>query len=406
MQGGQQSGDTLYENGIGWGLMLMIFAVLIWIFWFFFDHEIRDMVRWIRYSEMWLVSWFIDPDYIINYKGKEIPFQTGFERTPQYEKGKMNYDHLSMFSAFAMQPLKVPIMSILGAGALWCIFMGPGTNNRKRMGLEQLIEHQSKMFPVITPFVRFNPATQPPRPPGAPVPAELPSFAEALGPEEWLAYNNINPKDGKINAPETVEMIAKAFTAQLGKPWRGANNLDPYKQILLAAFCLKASRKRVDADEMIGRVAKCWSSKEGLKLSRDSKLLKDARKILGDKNLSAGTLAQANRHAYETTALMRALQYAREEGGVMAPAHFVWLRAYDRNLWYPLNNMGRQSFHTEALGAMAHFKAERLTQRPIPVPKIDGALETIIEYMSSRRARPIPQLDYSNSKKRGIKEAV
>ena len=102
---------------------------------------------------------------------------------------------------------------------------------------------------------------------------------------------------------------------------------------------------------------------------------------------------------------MRALAFARSEGGVLAPAQFVWLRAHDRGLWYPLNNMGRQSFHMEAMGAMAHFKAERMTQRPIPVAKMGDAVKTIKEYMGSQRARPIPQLDYSGSKKKGIKAA-
>ena len=157
---------------------------------------------------------------------------------------------------------------------------------------------------------------------------------------------------------------------------------------------------------MLGRLARCWTLKNGLSLSKDPKLLKNAQAVLRNKDIAGPTLAQANRHAFETTALLRALQYAREEGGVLAPAHFVWLRAHDRTLWYPLNNMGRQSFHTEALGAMAHFKAEKLTQRPIPIPKLENALQTLQEYMSSGKARPIPQLDYSKSKKRGVKKAV
>lgn len=399
---GQQGGDTLYESGIGWGIMLVVFAVLIWLFWLFFDDQIRDMIRWIRYAEMWLLSWFLDSDYTVTHRGSEIPFHEAFKIVPKLERGKMEYDELALFNSLAMQPLKDFFVGIMGAGALWCMFLGPGTQYRKRMTLEDLIERQSRVFPVTTPFVKFNPAKQAPRPPGSPVPAELPPFAEALGPEEWLAYSNVQVPDGKIDE----ESARRAFRAQLGKPWRGAKNLEPYKQILLAAFCLKAARKRVQSDDMLGRLARCWSGTDGLKLGKDGKLLKEARKILADKNIAGGTLAQANRHAYETTALLRALQYAREEGGVLAPAMFVWLRAYDRTLWYPLNNIGRQSFHMEALGAMSHFKAEKLTQRPIPVPKLDHALETIQEYMSSLKARPIPQLDYSQSKKRGVKKAV
>ena len=177
-----------------------------------------------------------------------------------------------------------------------------------------------------------------------------------------------------------------------------------YERAILAAFCLKASRKRDQADDLLGRLALCWSYEKGMRM--DKKLMRDVMKVLRSRDLAAGTLAECNLHAFKATALLRALQYCRSEGGVMAPSQFVWLRAVDRDLWYPLNNMGRQSHHMEAMGAMSHFKAERMTKRPIPVPKLDGAVGSIAEYMESSKARPIPALDYSESKKRGIKKAV
>lgn len=157
---------------------------------------------------------------------------------------------------------------------------------------------------------------------------------------------------------------------------------------------------------MMGRIALCWSHDKGLQLEKDKTLLRDARAILRNKDLAGKTLSKCNEHAFQTTALLRALNTAREEGGVMAPAQFVWLRGHDRLLWYPLNNLGRQAFHMEALGAMSHYKLEKRTMRPIPKPKVDDAVTSITDYMSSDRARPIPQLDYSGSKKRGIKKAA
>ena len=278
--------------------------------------------------------------------------------------------------------------------------MGPGTHFRTTLNIESLIHRQRKIFPVIAPFVDFDPSTQPPRPPGSPVPAELPAFAEALGPEEWLAYNNIPAPDGKIDR----KAAARAFRKQLVARWKGPKALKPYQQVLLAAFCLKAARKRNESDRMLARLAECWSFKKGLKLDR--KLVSEARAVLKNKDLAGKTLAKANQHAFVTTALMRALATAREEGGVCAPAQFVWLRAHDRTLWYPLNNLGRQSFHLEAFGAMSHYRVEKMTQRPIPVPKMEDALTSISEYMASNKARPIPQLDYTHSKKRGVKKAV
>jgi intracellular multiplication protein IcmP len=398
---GQQSENTLYENSIGWGIMVILLGLLLWLFWVYFDVEVRNIVRWIRYVEMLPVSLIAGDGYTVTYNGQEVEWRRGFEDMTKWPAEKLTYKHLAYFNALAMQPWRFVFAALAGGAALWCMFRGPNTQFRRNLGLEELIKRQARNFPVIAPFVKFNPSTQPSRIPGSPVPAELPPFSEALGPEEWLAYHSIPVPDGKIDEAAA----ARAFQKQLGGRWKGADALKPYKQILLAAFCLKASRKRAQADDMLGRAALCWSLKDGFKHSRDRTLLKEARAVLRNKSLAEKTLRVANQHAFVTTALLRALAFAREEGGVLAPAQFVWLRGHDRTLWYPLNNLGRQSFNMEAVGAMSHYRAEKMTQRPIPVPKLEDALTTIREYMKSKRARPIPALDYSHSKKRGVKKA-
>lgn len=411
---GQQAENSLHENSIGWMIILALLAIVFLLIWFFLDTEIKNFIRWIRYGEMWVASFVIsflenagvfgsgDAGYHINFNGKDYSWFAGFELIPQIPAAQLEYEHMLYISAMAMEPWKYIFVAILIASALWCMKSGPNTQYRDNLGLEGLIKRQSEIFPVIQPFIEFNPSTQPPRPPGAPVPAELPRFAEALGPEEWLAYNEIATPDGQLKE----EGLFKAFRQQLGPRWKGPKALEPFKQVLLAAFCLKAARKRKEADIFLGRLAKCWSFKEGMQLSKDKTLLQEARSILRDKKMSGETMKKINQHAYETTAMLRALQVAREEGGVLAPAQFVWMRGHNRTLWYPLNNLGRQSFHMEALGAMSHFVAEKRTSRPIPVAKMEGAIETITEYMNSSRKRPIPQLDYSASKKRGIKKAI
>lgn len=412
MAGGQQAENTLHENAVGWMIMGVILMILVWLFWKYQAPIVREGISWIRLSEMWVISWFIqlgnmagiwgDEGYTVIYKGSAISWMEWYDKVREWPKDRLNYDHLTLLNALAMQPLRLVFFIITMLGALWCIFKGPLTHYRSSLGLEGFIHRQAHNFPVIAPFVDFNPGTQAPRPPGSPVPAELPSFAEALGPEEWLAYTNNTAPDGSID-----EAVArKAFTRQLGGRWKGPMALKPYQQVLLAAFCLKAARKRDLADIMLGRMALCWSFKGGLRLNRDRKLINEARKVLKNKDLAGETLAKCNQHAFVTTALLRGLITAREEGGVMAPAAFVWLRGYDRTLWYPLNNLGRQSYHMEAIGAISHFKAERLTQRPIPIPKVDFAIQTLSAYMKSRKARPIPQLDYSQSSKRGVKKAL
>lgn len=393
-----QKPQTGTENAVGWFILGCVFIALFALFWYFNEFKVKSAIRWVRWGEMWAVSWVLDDDYAVQWNGQRVHFDTWLEGIPKLQPHQLDDKTMNVIATLAMAPMKLPLAVLMGMIGLWCMMWGPGTNNRRKMTLDSLIAHQAKAFPVISPFVKFNPSKQTPRPPGSPVPAELPAFAEALGPEEWLAYHSIPIPDGKIDRQAAYMALAR----QLGPRWQGWEKLPPYKQVLLACFCLKASRKRKESDDMIGRLAGSWTFEKGMKL--DPKLLRDARAVLRNKDLAGPTLRKANQHAFQTTAMMRALATAREEGGVMAPATFVWLRAYDRTLWYPLNNLGRQAFHMEAFGAMAHYKAEKMTQRPIPRPKVETAIDTLNEYMSSEKARPVPQLDYKGSKKRGVKK--
>jgi intracellular multiplication protein IcmP len=388
------------EAALGWGILAVVFGALFYLIWWYFSTEIKSGIRWIRYGEMWIVSLFVSDDFTVNWKGQDIDFDSAMKMAREMPAEQINADFLSLISTVAMTPYLILVCVLTMGFAFWALMRGPGSEHRQTFNLDTLIKKQSNIFPIVAPMVDFNPAQQPPRAPGSPVPAELPLFAEALGPEEWVAYHSIPAPDGKIDE----EAAAKAFAKQLGQRWRGAKHLDPYMQIILAACCLKAARRRSDSDTMMGRLARCWDGKNGLKLSNDKTLLKEARAVLGNKEIAASTLRKCNEHAWETTALMRGLATAREEGGVLAPAQFIWLRGHNRELWYPLNNLGRQSFHMEAIGAMAHYKAEKMAQRPIPRPKVNDAISTLAEYMASTKARAIPQLDYSNSKKRGVQK--
>ena len=397
----QQRVTTSHDTALGWIILFGVMIALFFLFWKFFEYQVKSAYRWVRWSEMKAISAFVDDNYTVRWHDQDIPYKELMNQIADVPSSKLDSDVMEMLSHVSMYPLRLPCVGILGLIGMWSLLWGPGTEYRRKLDLNGLIGTQSKIFPIITPFVKFNPRDQPPRAPGAPVPAELPAFAEALAPDEWVAYNQIPVPDGRIN--EQAALIA--FSRQLGPPWRGTQKMPPFKQILLAAFCLKASRKRKDADEMLGRIACCWTFENGLSLSKDRSLLRDAQKVLHDKSLSEKVLKNCNQHGFETTVMLRGLATAREEGGVLAPAQFVWMRAFDRTLWYPLNNLGRQSYHMEALGAMAHYKAERLTRRPIPRAKVQDAVRSISEYMKSARARPIPPLDYSKSKnKSGVKK--
>ena len=394
--------DGMTEKFTGWAMILVIIAVVMYILYRIWTPEILGVIRWIRYAEIWLIALVTPDSYMVTMpSGDKVNLDDWLNSIAAIPKERIDFELMAAMSAVAMIPLKWIFIVLISLIGFWTYTRGPGTQYVEVFNLDRFINFQAKSFPIIAPFVKFNPSNQPPRAPGSPVPAELPLFAEALGPEEWLAYNQIPVPDGVIDE----QAVEKAFAKQLGPRWQGAKKLAPHKQILLAAFCLKASRKRYEADDMLGRLTRCWSHDKGLDLSLDKSLLKQARKILRTKELASITLKNCNQHAWQTTAMIRGLLTAREEGGVLSPSQFVWLRGHDRALWYSLNNLGRQSYHMEAIGAMAHYRVEKRAQRPIPKRKVHEAVESIVTYMDDSEARPIPTLDYSkSSNKRGIKK--
>jgi intracellular multiplication protein IcmP len=393
--------DTGTSLVTAWAMLLAVLALVVWGVWEWNKFAIMDAIRWIRWAELWVVGWVVDPETVVGQTPAGEPMNFGQLQATmeQMRISALSPLAIEFFSRLTMSYYLIPLSCIFIAMALWAMFYGPGTQNRRRYDMNGLIQTQAPAFPFVAPLIDFNPSEQPFRPPGAAVPADLPPFAEALSPEEWIAHQGIPTLTNK-----EIDRAAatQAFAAQLGRPWKGWQALTKERQVLLAAFALKSVRKRNESDVMIGELATCW--KKG-HLHLTGALVAQARKILKSEKLSGKILSFCNQHAFETTAMMRALAYAREEGGVLAPATFVWLRAHDRVLWYPLNNLGRNAYHMEALGAMCHYKAEKLVKRPIVRPKVEGAVDSLAEYMKSFRARPIPQVDYRGSKRRAIKQA-
>ena len=157
----------------------------------------------------------------------------------------------------AVEPIRHVFVAILGLLSIFIILKGPGTHYRRRMRLEELMREQAKSFPAIVPFLKFNPRDMPSRAPGAPVPVQLPLFAEALSPEEWLAYHEVTYIGGQID----INRAWQALAQQLGRRWQGPLALPLHTQALFAVFALKAARKR-KAPATIIAAATGWRTEE------------------------------------------------------------------------------------------------------------------------------------------------
>lgn len=382
-QGQQRSPhEEFILTGIVFGLLFGI-GYLIWMV---FHEQLTQLLRWVRVGEMHIVALMKGDDYTVMVPNLDKPqvLKQWLAWLPQAKVTEIDVEALRASTYVAVPAIRPVFVVILSIFAIWAMFRGPNTQYRRRMNLEGLIAEQAKSFPAIAPFVKFNPNKLPFRVVGQAVPEKLPLFAEALSPEEWVAYHDVELRNNQLDANRCYE----ALMEQLGARWQGPLKLPPHAQGLFAAFALRHGRKRKESEELLGELSLCWSPEGGLKLP--AKLVSKITKIIKDPKLGGALLKYCDNHAYNTTALLRALQRAREEGGVLAPASFTWLRGEDRNLWYPMNNLGRRSYHAEAVGALVHYTNELIAGQKIPTPRFDEVIKGIQDSVTGPQARPIP----------------
>jgi len=358
--------------------------------WYLFHQQIIDAIRMVRWGELRVIALFAHD--------VTMPDNTHVSPQALYEwlgsnkaAGRLSWEQMAIITATIVpQFLRIPAALILLvlAGLAWRY--APRRKMRTVFNLEDLIKVQAEAWPVSVPITKLNPATGPQRAPGDPMGASLPPFAEALSPEEFVSFHRIPVQDKTIDN----ETAAKVFMRQLGPRWQGWTKLPWHFQALGAVFALKGARKRDAADELLGEIAMSWDPKAGLQLSMPLKA--KIRALLKDPKVGGEAAKIMAGHAFIVPGMFRLLLWARERGGVLASATFVWLRAVDRNLWYPLNNTGRRTFSVEAAGAVAHYYAEKFLRRPLIIPKVQGAVNALMEYIKETEiaippnAAPLP----------------
>lgn len=231
----------------------------------------------------------------------------------------------------------------------------------KIMSLEDLIQLQAKAFPGILPIAIENPLNN-----------DDPRWAFALKPEEWLKREGIVPQEPDVFTPDEDKQIIAAFEHQLGSHWEGPASLPPYRRVLFAAAAARGVIQRSLCEEILAQANRIWAGRyrrggmerSGLvmgmneALLSEKKLLAKVDRIIADPTIGHVASAIAMRHAYVETAFIAVIVWARAIGGVMGAQDYLWLKPFDRNLWYVLNNTGKPTFHAEAAGAMAHYLAE------------------------------------------------
>ncbi|MCX7118042.1 MAG: type IVB secretion system coupling complex protein DotM/IcmP [Legionellales bacterium] len=203
-------------------------------------------------------------------------------------------------------------------------------------------------------------------------------WAMAMSPLEFSRkYELLKKKDILLDDPEVgQEMTAgirrgdakRVFTLQLGPYWSGFEHCPPHAQALAAVFISRMNRDRASATKILEFLDK--SRSEG-KLD-----FSIATPILKKHQNSEMVQEILSKHAYLLT-VMASLLLASRDDGVMPSAEFLWLKPFDRRLWYMLNCVGRQTPFSEISGPFAHWRAEKAMGRRSLVPMIDEAIKAL-----------------------------
>ncbi|OGT38599.1 MAG: hypothetical protein A3F12_06915 [Gammaproteobacteria bacterium RIFCSPHIGHO2_12_FULL_38_14] len=181
-------------------------------------------------------------------------------------------------------------------------------------------------------------------------------------------------KEGMIRKEwDRVEVVLKkgeankVFTLQLGQLWQSVRQLPPHIKALFAAFAARINADSKSAEKLLMQLAA--SSITKLDFTGVDELLTKHEKT---KNIQK----TIDSHAYIYTVMASMLERAREDG-VQASADFLWLKPFDRRLWYTLNTVGRQTPFVEVAGIFAHWIAEKEAGKKIIVPMVDEATKAL-----------------------------
>jgi intracellular multiplication protein IcmP len=172
------------------------------------------------------------------------------------------------------------------------------------------------------------------------------------------------------------DLAKRLLISQVGRQINNVERLPIHVKGLLVIFIARACRKRKVSDHFIEQFA---STSGNFKKIDFSGVEEQLQKLKKERCVSW----VMQRHAYVYSFMATMLEIARSDG-VLASSEFLWLKPVDRQLWFMLNSVGRQTAVVEIAGGVAHWLAEKKVGRALKTPMIKeavNALQSALENM-------------------------
>lgn len=201
--------------------------------------------------------------------------------------------------------------------------------------------------------------------------------------KELIQVIEPNGRKGPIEVRVKVDKAGarRVFTSQLGAYWHGVKSLSPQMKFIFAACLARIERDRDAGQKLLDQASLSYNAKKNIVN------LSGADAIIKRHQSSKVVQKIVNQHAYVYT-VMAAMMVAARDDGVFPSSDFLWMKPYDRRLWYVLNCAGRVTPYPEVAGIYAHFYAEREVKRRCMVPIVDEAVKGLEMAISEIKFKP------------------
>ncbi len=331
-------------------LVLVGLGLLCGVLYYFFRVQILSVLFAVKLFELKFISFFA-PRY-----------ETLIDWLAVTKLNQITWSDVVFLSKDVGFALQYPVLFLsFSFGALTYLFH-PDSGFNEIETMKSLSEKMNPFFPAIQVVQSLDLVNED---------INVGPWAMALTPIEFGKRHKLFSRDEATGKVLVNFVLARlAFSRQLGRLWKGVEDLSSHEKGLFAAFIAFTNYDRKSGDQLLEQMA---GSATALNLRKGSIDYSGVDELIKKHLNSPVVQSIIKKHGFVYTIFAGLLKSARETG-IVQNALYLWIKPIDRSLWYVLNNMGRRAVFAEMAGVFAHFLAEESIGFAIRTPIVDSAV--------------------------------
>lgn len=375
--GGQEPGK---DNSFFILWLLFLIGLVCAAIWWTLSEQLKTLFVYIRLAEIEAAAFIVEyfPTNLIPREWWDI---ASLQSQMQYDKQfvenltpqTLSLEEAHYISERAGKYWLYPLSLLIGAIGLYYFFSNIQMRLKHKFNMRTLLTQEKSVWPQVKIVDTLDILKED---------LDKGPWAMAQTPMQYAKANHLiavtlaERKDSGFSKTKYAEFqvslsrmhAERAFSAQLGRIWRGALAMPPYRRAIFAVFVGRGARDTKAAQKLVRQLANS-AAKGHLDCQGADELWQKHIQQPGIQRI-------LNEHAYEFTVFISLLMYAREDG-VLPSSDFLWVKPLDRRLWYVINNVGRQTPGVEVGGIFAHWNTETALKRALSVPIVVDAVNAL-----------------------------